>query len=115
MHIFKMILIASGLLFAETVNQYSAMIEVKSGKKNGNSWDLFGNNPDIMLVVEGSHYYNMSCRDKYRCKISFTSQKENWYIEIYDKDVRVNDLIGNGKCHAGSKCTLGQAVIEIRK
>ena len=104
----------SGLLFAETVNQYSATIEVEGGKKNGNPWDLFGNSPDIMLVVEGKHYYKTSCRDKYRCKITFTSKSDSWYLEIYDKDIRVNDLIGNGKCHAGSKCKLGQAVIDIR-
>jgi len=66
------------------------------------------------LVVEGMRYFFENCRDRYRCQISFTSHNTKWYFEIYDRDMMANDLIGNGECGANQKCTLGQAIIDIK-
>lgn len=89
-------------------------IDVAEKKANGKSWDMFGGSPDIKVVIDKQPYYSLAkCRDTYRCTISFTSQKDKWYIEVYDKDLQNDDLIGKGECEEGERCSLGLAKVEI--
>ena len=57
--------------------------------------------------------FNKRCKNIYRCETSFVSKKLEWYIEIYDKDLKIPDLIGKGKCKSDSECKLGRAKIKI--
>jgi len=93
---------------------YTITTNVEAKKANGKSWDIFGGSPDIKIVVEGKPYYSLvKCKDTYRCTIEFVSTTDKWYIEVYDKDLQSDDLIGKGECEAGESCTLGLAKVEI--
>ena len=97
-------------------NIYRIQIDVASTKANGEDWDMMGNAPDIQLFVD-KHPLSLlnSCQDTYRCNLGFSSVKDRWYIEVYDKDLGSNDLIGKGDCQEGETCDLGQAKILIEE
>ncbi len=100
---------------ADITHEYIMTIQVEPSKPNGKSWDRFGGKPDIMLVVENMRYTSVACKNTYRCEMKFTSNAQKWYIEIYDKDLSLHDLIGNGECQLSQNtCTLGQAKVTIR-
>ena len=107
------LLVCVNLVQAEVENLYFVTIQAAANKPNGKPWDVSGGSPDIILSVEGKVYWNVGCRDTYRCQVRFISPKDNWYFEIYDKDLVNNDLIGKGRCSVGQKCKLGQATISI--
>jgi predicted small lipoprotein YifL len=95
---------------------YNMQIDVASKKENKQDWDIVGNAPDIqvfidkhpMPIVEG-------CKNTYRCKIAFSSVKDKWYIEVYDKDLSSDDLIAKGDCEEGEECDLGLAKVLIEE
>jgi hypothetical protein len=108
----------SQVIAADTTN-YTIVIKVSSTKPNGNSWDVGGGAPDIVLEVEDTRYSttrhsSKRCEDTYKCEMSFSSKNSKWYLEIYDKDVKVDDLIGKGECQANNTCTLGKATVTIQ-
>jgi len=96
---------------------YKVSIDVKPTKANGKSWDISGGAPDIYVRVDGKKMaLKKECRDSYRCEnITFVSNKEKFYIEVYDKDIASDDLVGKGECRAGSTCTLGSATVHVSK
>ena len=96
---------------------YKASIDVKPSKANGKSWDISGGAPDIYVRIDGKKLaLKKECRDSYRCEnISFVSNKNKFYIEVYDKDIASDDLMGKGECRAGATCTLGTATVHISK
>jgi hypothetical protein len=110
-----LILLTTTTLQAEEKKKlYSITINVEAKKANGKSWDVFGGSPDIKLVIDGQPLYSMArCRDRYRCTIEFASIKDKWYIEVYDKDLQNDDLIGKGECEEGESCDFGLAKVEI--
>ena len=98
----------------ENLEAYILEINVKSTKANGKPWDISGGSPDITITIDGERLkFREKCRDKYRCSINFFSTSDEWYFEIYDKDIMSNDLIGKGDCSADSSCILGLAKIKI--
>jgi len=93
---------------------YSVVIDVEAQKTNGKNWDIFGGSPDIKIVINGQSYFSPTkCKDRYRCSIEFSSTKNKWYIEVYDKDMKNDDLIGKGDCKVGKNCNLGLAKVKI--
>ena len=93
---------------------YSITIDVEAKKANGKSWDVFGGSPDIKVVIDGETFYSPTkCKDRYRCTMEFTSVKDKWYIEVYDKDLQSDDLIGKGDCKDGEECKFGLVTISI--
>jgi len=96
---------------------YKVSIDVKPTKANGKSWDISGGAPDIYVRVDGKKMaLKKECRNSYRCEnITFVSNKEKFYIEVYDKDIASDDLVGKGECRAGATCTLGSATMHIGK
>ena len=99
--------------FSATTTQYSAEITVEPTKPSTNSWDIAGGAPDIFIKIKGALPQTNFCRDSYHCTVAFTSDNDSWYIEIYDRDINQNDLIGLGKCSVNKKCQLNSAVILI--
>lgn len=93
---------------------YHINIDVASNKSNGTEWDMMGGSPDIKVLID-KHPLHISstCRDTYRCSLNFTSQKDNWYIEVYDMDIDSDDLIGKGDCEEGDECKLGMAIVSV--
>ena len=94
---------------------YRMKVDVASHKANNQDWDVMGNAPDIEVHIDN---YTMPildrCRDTYRCTIGFSSLKDKWYIEVYDKDnLSSNDLIGKGDCKEGEECDLGLVKVLI--
>jgi hypothetical protein len=93
---------------------YTMQIDVASKKANGEDWDMMGNAPDIQVSVDKYPLsLQKSCHDTYRCKQGFSSRKDRWYIEVYDKDLGSDDLIGKGDCEEGEECNLGLAKVLI--
>jgi len=93
---------------------YSIKIDVASKKENGKEWDMMGGSPDIKVIIDKHPLpLSLSCRDTYRCSLNFTSQKDKWYIEVYDMDIDSNDLIAKGDCEEGKDCDLGLATVRI--
>jgi len=93
---------------------YRMKIDVASKKENKQDWDIMGNAPDIQVYIDK---YPMPlterCKDTYRCTVGFSSLKDRWYIEVYDKDLGSNDLIAKGDCEEGEECDLGLAKVLI--
>lgn len=113
---------AIGLLLTNVVNAkekyfYVMQIDVKSKKANDNAWDVAGNAPDIKVYIDGEAPKLITpCKDSYRCKLLFLSDKPFWYLEIYDKDTMYDDLIGKGECSIyKEECVLGRSIIKIEK
>jgi hypothetical protein len=99
------------------INMYHASIEVAPAKVNGKNWDISGGAPDIILRLDGKTVaFNSDCQDTYKCTTNtFSTNKKILYIEIYDRDIAVNDLIGKGECRVDSPCQIGQAIVKIEK
>jgi hypothetical protein len=117
---FKKIVLAAGLsalVFAAEVKEhiYDVMVDVSSSKIDKMSWDISGGAPDILLRVDGvTLAFDPQCRDTYRCTLSFTSNtQESWYLEVYDKDIASDDLVGKGNCVPNKPCSLGLATVMI--
>lgn len=110
-----------GLLFGMTVvvcaQSYVANIEVAPVKKGGKSWDVAGGAPDVLLKVEGTFVpFRDVCQDSYRCKTNaFETKKKVLYVEVYDRDVAANDLIGKGTCRIGERCRVGEATVKFEE
>jgi len=95
---------------------YDVEINVKSTKENGETWDVAGGAPDLLLKVDGkSLIMRNSCWNTYRCTVSFVSEKSRWYFENDDRDMVSNDLIGKGVCSIGKVCNLGRSTIKIKR
>ena len=93
---------------------YSMTINIADKKANGKSWDMFGGPPDIKVVIDGQVYFSaVKCQDTYRCTIEFISTTDKWYIEVYDKDIQNDDLVGKGDCKVGEEFKLGLATVSI--
>ncbi len=98
------------------VNTYTVKVEANSTKANGESWDIWGGSPDILVKINGIYLdFNPKCQDSYRCSVEFTVEKgTSWYFEIYDRDLSSNDLIAKGECSVGKECQLKGATISIK-
>ena len=103
-------------LYAGQSKVYIIEIEVEGTKSNNKPWDMAGGAPDIKLIIDEKELvYDKKCANKYRCSMFFTSDNEEWYFEILDKDFRASDLIGKGKCSLGKECSLGLAKVKIEE
>jgi len=95
---------------------YDVEINAKSTKENGKTWDISGGAPDLLLKVDGeSLIMSSSCRNTYRCTVSFVSEKSRWYFEADDEDIAINDLLGKSVCSVGQVCNLGRSMIKIKR
>jgi len=106
-----------GLTVAVHAQSYVAQIEVDALKKDGKSWDVAGGAPDVLLRVEGRFIpFRDECQDSYRCTTNpFATEKQTVYLEVYDRDVAADDLIGKGRCDVGERCRVGSAVVTLKK
>ena len=111
------LVVVTNLINAEDKYFYVMQIDVEDKKENGKPWDIAGNAPDIKVYINGElPQVIVPCKNSYRCKLLFISQRSFWYLEIYDKDVLADDLIGKGNCSIyKSKCRLGRSVVHIEK
>lgn len=108
-------LVVNGSSIASELNEYIATIEVTPNKQNGKPWDFSGGAPDILLVVQDLSLNTSVCQNKYKCDIPFISRENEWYLEVYDKDISNNDLIGKGICKSEEICQLDSAKVQIKK
>ena len=93
---------------------YKVKVDVASKKENKEDWDMMGNAPDIQIHIDKYPLPIVhQCKDTYRCTLAFRSVKDRWYIEVYDKDLGSDDLIGKGDCEEGEVCDLGLAKVLI--
>jgi len=118
--IFLGVIICSSIIYhffiKETNQLYIATINVKSKKRDGTTWDIRGGYPDILLKVNRKKiYFIKRCKDKYKCIIQFESSDNSWYIEVYDKDLILSDIIGRGTCKVNETCEIGLAKIFIKE
>jgi len=95
---------------------YDMEVNIKSTKANGKPWDVSGGAPELKVSVDDEFLIiNKNCRNKYRCTVSFVSSKESWYLEIYDRDIAIDDLIGKGNCGVNKQCHLGRSDVMIKR
>ena len=116
--ILTLLLIVSNMLYSNEpyISVYGLSVEVDERKTDGRSWDISGGAPDIEIVINGkSMDFSRKCRDRYRCHNFFVSDNNRWYIEVYDRDIYSNDLIGKGYCFSGLACHIGGAKLKIEK
>ena len=93
---------------------YDMEVNIQSTKENGKPWDVSGGAPDLKVSVDGEFLtVNQKCRNKYRCTVSFVSNKTSWYFENYDRDLASDDLIGKGNCGLNKRCYLGRSDVMI--
>ena len=116
----KIVVLLIGIFFimgcSNKATLYRMKIDVASHKANKQDWDMMGNAPDIQVYIDKYPLPIVErCKDTYRCSISFSSVKDKWYIEVYDKDLSSNDLIAKGDCKEGEECDLGLARVWIEK
>jgi hypothetical protein len=110
----KVILVLSFLVISLEATDYMLVVDVENLKSNGKNWDIGGGAPDIFLTIDREKLpLSAECKNEYRCVIEFYSDAQDWYIEIFDKDGIVNDIIGRGNCAVNKTCTLGQGKIKI--
>jgi len=97
-------------------DSYMAVIDVKASKGNGKPWDAKGGSPDILLKLNKEKVnFNKNCKNQYRCVVAFESTGNSWYVEVYDKDIAIDDVIGTGTCKLDEPCNIGQATVVIQK
>ena len=108
-----------GLLILGSLVQadmYMAVINVEPSKGNGKAWDIGGGSPDILLKLNKKEVnFSKSCKNEYRCVMEFDSTGSSWYVEVYDKDLKTDDIIGAGTCKLDESCKIGQATVIIQK
>ena len=95
-------------------NLYTINVDVASKKGNGTEWDIMGGSPDIKVLIDKYPLPLLpSCRNTYRCHLTFSSKKNKWYIEVYDMDIGNDDLIGKGDCEESEDCNFGLVKVRI--
>lgn len=110
----KVILILLFLVVSVDATDYMLVVDVENLKSNGKNWDVGGNAPDILIKLNRESLpLSSDCKNEYRCIMEFSSEDKDWYIEIFDKDLRADDIIGRGNCAVDETCKLGQAKIKI--
>jgi len=105
----------STLLVASTAT-YEMSVEVEATKPSGHSWDIAGGAPDIRVKIDGMELTFLErCRDTYKCTTTYfnATNKQQFYIEVYDRDAAADDLIGKGECRVGQVCKLGSSVVRV--
>jgi len=96
---------------------YHIDIQVSPTKPGGKSWDIAGGAPDIRFAIDGKTVQQEhKCIDTYRCTrtVSLSLDKEKFYIEVYDRDLKADDLIGKGECRVGEVCKVGRAGVTLK-
>jgi len=107
-------LIALGSLLQ--ADMYMAVINVEPSKGNGKAWDVGGGAPDILLKLNREKIsFSKKCKNEYRCVMEFDSSGDSWYVEVYDKDLKTNDIVGAGTCKLDEACSIGQATVKIQR
>ena len=97
-------------------DSYMAQINVEPSKGNGKAWDIGGGSPDILLKLNKEEVnFSKNCKNSYRCVMEFESTGDSWYVEVYDKDIKTDDIIGAGTCKVDEPCKIGQATVIIKK
>lgn len=96
------------------IHKYSVEVHAPSTKPDGKAWDVSGGAPDMILSVDGRlTYSNPNCLNRYKCTFEIFSKSDNFYLEIYDKDMLNNDIIATGYCSTDKICSLGQASVKV--
>ncbi len=110
----KTLLVSALLAISVEATRYSVVIDVPNLKANGKNWDIGGGAPDILLKIDGSFQPMFeNCKNTYRCVMEFESDSTEWYIEVYDKDKLLDDIIGRGNCSVGQTCEFDGVKMRI--
>jgi hypothetical protein len=94
------------------------LLEVTASKldPNGQAWDSAAQGdpePDI-LVSETTTNTTVRCDDSFTCRIQIRPQSEMVSLRIFDYDrVKANELMGEGQCRVGGKCTFPNATVTM--
>ncbi len=94
---------------------YILDILVDPKKTTGKSWDLNNGEPDILVSVDGIKRFK--CKNRFQCQVVFKSSSSNptFKVEVYDKDLQIDDLIGSEVCVVNIPCKVGDSEVEIRE
>jgi len=92
---------------------FKIKIHVMRTKSNGKAWDVMKGRPDPVFILDGAR--SAVHKDQYVFSDNFTSPnpKGPWQITILDKDVRKDDLIGEGFVSPGAGQVVGRASVSI--
>lgn len=98
---------------------YEASIDVEEKTDNDKNWDTFvlesSRPPDIQLFIDDINLG--SCKDSFKCKIEFNSNKEDIFVKLIDDDTGLSyedDLISQGECSLLQTCLLKKATISFK-
>jgi len=115
----KKIMVCAAIVLSgfAVAGSYHMDIQVAPTKPGGKSWDIAGGAPDIRFAIDGKTVHlEQKCIDTYRCTrtVSLLLDKEKFYIEVYDRDLKADDLIGKGECRVGEVCKVGRAGVTLK-
>ncbi len=100
---------------SQAKDAYVLSVVVDPKKPNAKGWDLRNGAPDILVSVDGIKRFK--CKNRFECQVVFKSRSSNssFTIDVYDKDVNLDDLIGSGTCVLDSLCKVGSSEVTIQK
>jgi hypothetical protein len=114
---------AAGPPLRETL---AVSVEVDEHNEAGGSWDAFDDVDPALCVITASGtrcYPNADrsgtprqpqCQDARRCLFpSVEVPRGEYTLRVIDVDLSNNDSVGEGQCGVGSRCRIGQALVQV--
>lgn len=97
------------------IYHFKIRIQVLRTKANGKAWDAWNGKPDIVFTLDGNR--SAMQRNGFFHSDSFTSPKPKgpWQITILDKDIKRDDLVGDGFVLLGTNQVIGRASVTISR
>jgi len=103
------------------------VVTVDKTHSTGQPWDGLSNPPDLALcfTANETHYCEPEadspqtlsrahCKDSLVCRFNKIEVPKGYFtVTVIDIDPSKNELVGTGRCKAGSACRIGDALVQI--
>lgn len=112
---FITLLLALYAINSQAKDAYVLDILVDPKKITDKDWDFNNGAPDILVSIDGIKRFK--CKNRLQCQVVFRSSSPNptFKVEVYDKDLQIDDLIGSEACIVNIPCKVGSSEVEIRE
>jgi hypothetical protein len=112
---------------ATATARVSLSVSVAPRSAGGAAWDVANGLPDLAICVTTDARRCVPeerpdrarrrglCQDTLRCQVHapIAADARSLHIEVIDRDVARNDLVGAGDCAFGGSCRVGRAMVTI--